>query len=153
MYTENCTRLACTCRWCTFNNDDDDPVKLFQARGKWWELIVIVHTIDTYILHYSTNKSKRTVLMYILCNWINHHIYIYIIIIYYYYSYYSYCSYYYYYMLYMWIHQILKHIHRRQSKRQYGAWTYPQDQCLHGIPPLKKPFQVASQFHQSHRLR
>ena len=151
MYTENCTRLACTCRWCTFNNDDDDgdddddddPVKLFQARGKWWELIVIVHRIDTYILHYSTNKSKRTVLMYILCNWINHHIYIIviimiiIIIIIYYYSYYSYCSYYcyyYYYMLYMWIHQILKHIHRCQSKRQYGAWTYPQDQCLHGIP-------------------
>ena len=82
MYTENCTRLACTCRWCTFNNDDDDdPVKLFQARGKWWELIVIVHTIDTYILHYSTNKSKRTVLMYILCNWINHHIYILLFII------------------------------------------------------------------------
>ena len=64
------------------DDDDDDPVKLFQARGKWWELIVIVHTIDTYILYYSTNKSNRTVLMYILCNWINHHIYIYIYAIY-----------------------------------------------------------------------
>ena len=101
MYTENCTRLACTCRWCTFNNDDDDgdddddddPVKLFQARGKWWEFIVIVHRIDTYILHYSTNKSKRTVLMYILCNWINHHIY--------YCYYYDYYHYYYYLLLFL----------------------------------------------------
>ena len=24
------------------DNDDNDPVKLFQKRGKWWELIVIL---------------------------------------------------------------------------------------------------------------
>ena len=31
------------------DNDDNDPVKLFQTRGKWWELIVYLLTFSLKI--------------------------------------------------------------------------------------------------------
>ena len=48
--------LSCTMMYRHDDDDDGDPLELFQVRGKWWELIVTIPFLTSYYLKQTTLK-------------------------------------------------------------------------------------------------